>query len=996
MTKIVKATLGFALAIGASVGATLTSGNDAKSVSAYTSTTRFELVTSTSQLVAGAKYIMGATYKGNNYFVNKTSNTNNRQLSTASITDNKVTIGEDIMPLTLGGSSGAWTFYTNDYAGTAGYLNATSTTSNNYLKVVSSADKYNKFSIGISGNDATITCTGKDSRNIIYLYRSGQISCYSSQTTGTDYFLPRLYKELIDASINGANSVDVGSEWTPTNITENEGSHAVVTGATFSFTPSDGAAISSSNSSTGAFTASASGTVTVSATKGGYTIANKVVTINPLDPYINLTLTSGASSYTGQTVSVSAEYGNGVTGLTWTVPVGTVSNVTSTNSGYSATIGGLTGTLTIRATDSGSALYREVSVNVTKVTLTLNKNATNIGQDCSETLVPTHNASSVGGVSWESDNAKVAVDNGVITVAADAVIGTTATITATSEVDNSVSASCVVTVVQEHGTVESDPLTVAQALAIGADLIKNTETSHIYFVQGIVSEILYNFGGSPLKATFWLANGVSDAEGFEAYRVTIADGRVIDTDDLKIGAEVVIRCKIYKYGSTTIETGSVGEVVSLDYSERPTTAIAFNEPNVSLAVSESTNLVPVVTPVYSTDSISWASSNAEVATVVDGTVTAVGIGTANITATSGSESAVCVITVCDEIISLSDKAYNIAKPATAQTELGTATIAGYSMNTLNVYNDAATSAYLMFGTKALKTSDSLLSNETPVPGPITKIVFKTTDNSSASAVCNATLSSSEITTVVTDTTNSLTGKGSLTIVADPSDNLRYFAISCTTSGFNAQFDSIEITYDRSEEYVASSETISGLRFEYTNTGGGYSFSEAAIRFGGFISDELWSGLVGVEGYGVFITPTASLSGDTIENKYYLKEEANAADADATNDTVDAIINGLVSDLSGSKRAVANNATPASADSDQKVFLGVDSSDTYHIWTSRMNIEEANFATEYTAVAYVKIDGDILFLQETSASIKGLATARLASMNPSDPAYGAIEYITENY
>ena len=209
MTKIVKATLGFALAIGASVGATLTSGNDAKSVSAYTSTTRFELVTSTSQLVAGAKYIMGATYKGNNYFVNKTSNTNNRQLSTASITDNKVTIGEDIMPLTLGGSSGAWTFYTNDYAGTAGYLNATSTTSNNYLKVVSSADKYNKFSIGISGNDATITCTGKDSRNIIYLYRSGQISCYSSQTTGTDYFLPTSTElaPLMDASINSLYSL---------------------------------------------------------------------------------------------------------------------------------------------------------------------------------------------------------------------------------------------------------------------------------------------------------------------------------------------------------------------------------------------------------------------------------------------------------------------------------------------------------------------------------------------------------------------------------------------------------------------------------------------------------------------------------------------------------------------------------------------------------------------------------------------------------------------
>ena len=174
-TKIVGVALGLTMAIGVGVAvasnskevtpksfkedkkeskqptpkSTASKKEEAKPVEGYTQTTEFELVTSTNQLVAGANYIMGATYSNNNYFVARDSNNNNRKLVTSTISNNKVVLGSKIMPLTLGGEEGAWTFHTNEYAGTAGYFNATNTTGSNYLKIVEALDNYAYFSIAI-------------------------------------------------------------------------------------------------------------------------------------------------------------------------------------------------------------------------------------------------------------------------------------------------------------------------------------------------------------------------------------------------------------------------------------------------------------------------------------------------------------------------------------------------------------------------------------------------------------------------------------------------------------------------------------------------------------------------------------------------------------------------------------------------------------------------------------------------------------------------------
>lgn len=199
-----------------------------------------------------------------------------------------------------------------------------------------------------------------------------------------------------------------------------------------------------------------------------------------------------------------------------------------------------------------------------------------------------------------------------------------------------------------------------------------------------------------------------------------------------------------------------------------------------------------------------------------------------------------------------------------------------------------------------------------------------------------------------------------------------------------------------EQKIATNiQTMSALKFTYNDEVADFDIKNAAIRFGGFVSEDLWSELNNVEGFGVVIANTSSLGEDSIKEKFDAKKAVFAADEDAENDNVDAILTGLCTDLSA-KKASANRSTPVAADTDQKAFMGVDPSDNYYIWTSRKDIDEADYATQFTAVAYVKIDGDILFLQETTTSIKELAVDRLASMDSSNPAYGAIEYITEHY
>ncbi|MBQ0153612.1 MAG: InlB B-repeat-containing protein [Bacteroidales bacterium] len=272
----------------------------------------YVLITSVDDLEAGVKYLIGNGTSDACLFVSTESNTNNRKTTSGTVTSNKVEKTEAMMALELGGSTGAWTFKTIDYAGTAGYLNATNTTGSNYLKVVSDLDNYSNFSISFSGNAAVITCTGKTSRNIIRA-NGDIISCYTSGQSSV-----YLYKE---------NSTKPRVSVSPASLTAakpNTGSDQVTATAknfagtvTYSWTTSDdNVATVSGSGATATVTYKNSGTCTITVTAtDGTTTKTATVSVTVPQTY-TVTYIEGGTPTAGPTL---------VQGETYTLPTNSTS-----------------------------------------------------------------------------------------------------------------------------------------------------------------------------------------------------------------------------------------------------------------------------------------------------------------------------------------------------------------------------------------------------------------------------------------------------------------------------------------------------------------------------------------------------------------------------------------------------------------------------------------------------------------------------------------------
>lgn len=78
-------------------------------------------------------------------------------------------------------------------------------------------------------------------------------------------------------------------------------------------------------------------------------------------------------------------------------------------------------------------------------------------------------------------------------------------------------------------------------------------------------------------------------------------------------------------------------------SEDEPVSITLNKSTDTVAAGSTTTLIATVTPNGAI--VTWESSDTSVATVSDGTVTGVSAGTATITATNGTASATCTVTV---------------------------------------------------------------------------------------------------------------------------------------------------------------------------------------------------------------------------------------------------------------------------------------------------------------------------------------------------------------
>lgn len=77
------------------------------------------------------------------------------------------------------------------------------------------------------------------------------------------------------------------------------------------------------------------------------------------------------------------------------------------------------------------------------------------------------------------------------------------------------------------------------------------------------------------------------------------------------------------------------------------TGVSLDQTTLSVALGSEGQLTATIQPKGAEGEVIWASSNEDVATVVDGLVTSVAMGTANITATVGTYVATCAVTITE-------------------------------------------------------------------------------------------------------------------------------------------------------------------------------------------------------------------------------------------------------------------------------------------------------------------------------------------------------------
>lgn len=169
----------------------------------------YKLVTSDTELEAGANYIIASMSNGAGYVMRPHSfNTSkaNHQAIAATSTDNIIAFADGMAKLTLcGDATSGWQFQEG-----SNYMSATSTTSKATLKTSTDAtDAYAQFTIAIN-TSAVITCKGKTKYHIIrYNYNNGSplFSCY---TTGQQNVY--LYKEVVEEGTKEVKSIAISGE----------------------------------------------------------------------------------------------------------------------------------------------------------------------------------------------------------------------------------------------------------------------------------------------------------------------------------------------------------------------------------------------------------------------------------------------------------------------------------------------------------------------------------------------------------------------------------------------------------------------------------------------------------------------------------------------------------------------------------------------------------------------------------------------------------------
>ena len=194
-----------------------------------------------------------------------------------------------------------------------------------------------------------------------------------------------------------------------------------------------------------------------------------------------------------------------------------------------------------------------------------------------------------------------------------------------------------------HGYELDDPYTPDEALAFAKTLANGVIESDVAYIKGVVAEVTEPWSDYKNLTFKYVTSGEED---FIAYRVSmVTEGeKAIDPASIIPGETVTIKGQIMHYhkdaegenpAKDAYETNAGGEVLKVEHVETDTPAesIALDVTSLNLVKARNKKLNVVWTPADAKQTeVIWSSSDTDVATVEDGTVTAVAEGNAVITA----------------------------------------------------------------------------------------------------------------------------------------------------------------------------------------------------------------------------------------------------------------------------------------------------------------------------------------------------------------------------
>lgn len=222
---------------------------------------------------------------------------------------------------------------------------------------------------------------------------------------------------------------------------------------------------------------------------------------------------------------------------------------------------------------------------------------------------------------------------------------------------------------------------------------------------GTVDVVTYNVTNELTNVTN--SNSVSKMNKNSNYSATLTpnNGYTLDNVTITMGG-TDITSSAYADGVINIISVTGDIVITASATEIECTGITLDKTSLEFTDTSQQTLVSTVTPTNCVQSVAWTTSDSTVATVVNGVVTPLKKGTTTITATCGSYSATCEVTVSVEEIAtytITNNLTNVSSDNSATTvsensNYSTTLTAdsGYTLDTVTVTmggTDITSSAY---------------------------------------------------------------------------------------------------------------------------------------------------------------------------------------------------------------------------------------------------------------------------------------------------------------